>query len=155
MTKALLSRVAPLLAALALAPLPALAQDGGAKSRPPPPPGQQLDVEELNDNIRAHTGKKVTVVGEIEEFLDSRSFILESGGLFNDEITVVFPRDVKGLPVLYLREDTDVVVTGTVRALRVLDVKRELSWDLDPEIEIELERVTHFLVADKVTRQRR
>lgn len=117
-------------------------------------PASMLDVEELNDDITSRTNKKVTVAGEISEFLDARSFVLESGGIFDDEITVVLPKDLKGLQPQNLREEADVVVTGTVRELPVVEARRELGWDLDPQLELELEGVRHFLVAERITRQR-
>lgn len=37
-----------------------------------------MNVEQLNDTIAQHSGKQVSVAGEIEEWPDSRSFVLES-----------------------------------------------------------------------------
>lgn len=153
-----------LMAAAGLVFFPALALAAGsgaqgpqAQGRQPPPPkpaAAMLDVEELNDKIAQHTGQKVTVAGEIEEWLDARSFVLESGGLFNDEITVIVPPNVKGLDTQRLNEDADIVVAGTVRAMQLVELERELGWDLQPELEVELEGVKHFLVAERITRQR-
>lgn len=159
----LMKRARRLLAAAGFVFFPALALAAGSgtqaqrQQQPPPKPAAManpMDVEELNDTIAQQTGKKVTVAGEIEEWLDARSFVLESGGLFNDEIAVIVPPDVKGLDTQRLNEDADIVVSGTVRAMRVVDVERELGWDLQPELEVELEGVKHFLVAERITRQR-
>lgn len=114
-----------------------------------------MDVEQLNDKIAQHAGKQVSVAGEVEEWLDSRSFVLESGGLFNDEITVIVPPNTKGIDVQRLREDSDIVVSGTVRSVPVVELERELGWDFDPQLEVELEGAKNFLVADRITRQRR
>ncbi len=116
-------------------------------------PGQMMDVEELNDNISRYAGKKVTVAGEIEDKLDARSFVIESGGIFDDEIVVLTPPGSKGLRPLQLNEDADIVVTGTVRSYPVMELERELGWDLDPELEVELEGTRNYLVADNIRYQ--
>lgn len=152
-----------LTAGLLLIPALALAADQGAKpqakgaSQQPPAAATQsspMDVEELNDKIAQHAGKQVSVAGEIEDWLDARTFVLESGGLFNDEIAVIVPPNVKGLDVQRLREDADIVVSGTVRSVPVIELERELGWDFDPQLEVELEGTKNFLVADRITRQR-
>jgi hypothetical protein len=113
---------------------------------------QVEDVEELLDNIDRYVDTRVSVSGEIEEHIDSQSFVLESGGLFNDEIVVVVPQGAEGLDLMQLREDSDVVVTGTLRTVSRLEIEREYGWDLDPEIEVELEDVEVYLVADRIGR---
>ncbi|WNG35417.1 hypothetical protein F0U61_18385 [Archangium violaceum] len=152
-----------LAAGLLVAPALAMAADQGAKGqaksagqKPPAAAAQEspMNVEQLNDNIAQHSGKQVSVAGEIEEWLDARSFVLESGGLFNDEIAVIVPPNAKGLDAQRLREDADIVVSGTVRSVPLVELERELGWDLDPELEVEFEGTKHFLVADRITRQR-
>ncbi|EDZ65767.1 hypothetical protein NOC27_2447 [Nitrosococcus oceani AFC27] len=103
------------------------------------------DVEELLDNIERYDGQKVTVSGEVEERIDKRSFILESGGLFNDEIVVVMPKGN-----LNVQEDDEVAVTGKVRAVKFVDIEREYNWVLNEEIKSEIEDVEAFLIADHV-----
>lgn len=117
-------------------------------------PMMTMDVQELNQNIDQYAGRQVSVAGEIEEKLGPRSFILESGGIFNDEIVVVLPTNVQGLKPQQLRDDADIVVTGTVRQMTVVEVERELGWDLNPEIEAEFEGTRSYLVADRIARQR-
>jgi hypothetical protein len=117
--------------------------------------GTILDVEQLNDRIDTLIGNRVTVAGEIHKKLDAQSFVLESGGIFDDEITVIVPRDAKGISMRSFAEDSDVVVTGTVRTAPLVEIERELGWDLDPQYEIEFEGNRNFLVAEKITRQQR
>jgi len=128
----------------------------GQAQQPKPAAAQPspLDVEELNDELARYAGQRVSVEGEVEEWLDPRSFVLEGGGLFNDEIAVVIPPNAQGLDPQRLREDADIVVSGTVRATPLIELQRELSWDLDPQLEVELQGVKYFLVADRITRQR-
>lgn len=148
---------------LLVLPALAVAADQGAKSQgkeagPQPraaaTQSSPMNVEQLNDKIAQHAGKQVSVAGEIEEWLDARTFVLESGGLFNDEIAVIVPPNAKGMDVQRLREDTDIVVSGTVRSVPIIELERELGWDLDPQLEVELEGTKNFLVADRITRQR-
>lgn len=108
------------------------------------------DVEELQDNIQAFIGQRVRVPGEVEDVLGPRSFVLESGGIFDDEIVVVIPARAQGMDPALMRQDTQVTVTGTVRSSPIIDIERETGWDFDPELEIELEGTRIFLVADSV-----
>lgn len=106
-------------------------------------------VEELLDNVAYYADKKVQVPGEVEE-INGRAFILESGGVFNDEIVVVMPET--GMRVT---EDVDVTVSGTVRTIGLVEVEREYGLDLDPEIEVELENREAFLIADRIEQRER
>jgi hypothetical protein len=49
------------------------------------------NVEDLLDNVAEYDGRRVQVSGEVEKIIDTRSFILEGGGIFNDEIIVFIP----------------------------------------------------------------
>lgn len=141
------SRCLVMLAALLALPAGVMAADKGKA------PGATLNVQELNRNIAQHQGQRVSVAGEIEEKLDGRSFILESGGLINDEILVLVPKNAQGINAQQLRDDANLVVTGTVRSMPVVEVERELGWDLDPQLEVELEGARNFLVAERISRQ--
>ena len=105
------------------------------------------DVEELLDNVARYNNQKVKVSGEVEEVIDRQAFILESGGLFNDEIVVLIPKNN-----MRVEEDSEVTVTGTVRAVGLVEIEREYGWDLDPQIKIELENVEAYLIADRIER---
>lgn len=116
--------------------------------------GTPLDVQELNRRAERYAGQKVAVAGEIQDRVGGASFVLESGGIVNDEILVAVRKDAQGLEPSELAEDTDVVVTGTLRRVPVIEIERELGWDLEPELEIELEETKSVLVAERIERQR-
>lgn len=137
--------------------LPALVmaadQAGAGERQKKTAPTMTMDVRELNLNIAKYAGKQVSVSGEIDDKVGPRSFILESGGVFDDEIIVILPTNVQGLKPEQLREDANIVVTGTVRPMTVVEVERELNWDLTPEVEVEFEGIQNYLVADKIALQ--
>lgn len=108
------------------------------------------DVEEINDDLKAFSNKKVKVVGEVKDLIDAKAFVLESGGIFNDEIVVVGDLGLKPRPISDLKEDQKIEVTGILRTTTIVDLKKELSWDLDPQMEAELEGVKGFIVADRI-----
>lgn len=137
---------------------PAVEQQAGTREGTAPAVQPQVgldrakwDVEELNDVLPQMRGRTVTVVGEVEEELHERAFMLESGGLFDDEIIVLVPPQAKRAGVV-IQDDEKLEVVGTVRAVRVVDIERDYGWDLDPELEAELEGVRHYLVADRIVR---
>lgn len=103
------------------------------------------NVKELLKNLEHLDGQKVTVSGEVEERIDQTSFILESGGIFNDEIVVVMPKGK-----LNIQEDDEVTVTGTVRSAKFVDIESEYNWALDEETKSEIEGEDAFLIADHV-----
>lgn len=152
------SRRLAVMAVLMSLPALALAADqgaaGAADRQKQAAPTRTMDVQDLNANIDQYLGKKISVAGEIEDKEGPRSFVLESGGIFNDEILVVVPNNARGLNPQQLQDDADIVVSGTVRAMTVMDVERELGWDLDPELEVEMEGTRNYLVADQISRQR-
>lgn len=102
-------------------------------------------VEELLDIVSRYNGQKVRVSGEVEEIIDQQAFVLESGGLFNDEMVVLMPKGQ-----LQVEEDYEVAVTGTVRTVGLIDIEREYGWDLDPHVKLELEHWEAFLIADRI-----
>ncbi|QBQ56491.1 hypothetical protein E3U44_07405 [Nitrosococcus wardiae] len=108
-------------------------------------PQRVEDVEELLDSITRYKGQTVRVSGEVEEIIDQKAFILESGGLFNNEIVVLVPQGN-----LTVMEGIDVTVTGTVRVISLIEIDREYGWGLEPYMRVELEDVDTFLVADHV-----
>ncbi|ADJ29393.1 hypothetical protein [Nitrosococcus watsonii] len=147
------------MASAALMSLPAL---GIAQTAVPPSPGadqssrmggQQAsgqaqtveDVKKLLKNIERYDGQKVTVSGEVEERIDKKAFILESGGIFNDEIVVIVPKGN-----LNVQEDDEVTVTGTVRSAKFADIENEYQWVVNEEIKDEIEDTKAFLIADHV-----
>lgn len=89
----------------------------------------------------------VTVTGEVEKRYDDRTVTISGEGeWFDPDLTVV---SKEPLPAEVI-EDAKLTVTGTVRKVGVVEVERELGWDFDPQIEVELDEVKTFLVADSV-----
>jgi hypothetical protein len=103
------------------------------------------DVEELLDDVEQYDGRRIQVSGEVEEKIDDHSFILESGGFFNDEIPVLMPEKS-----MAIKEDSDVTVTGVVRTDDIDEIGREYGWNVSPEIKADLEKVKAFLIAEKI-----
>jgi hypothetical protein len=69
-------------------------------------------------------------------------------GLFAEELTVL-----SAAPLPYAPEqDEDVTVwaNGIVREVSVAEIERELGWDLDFELQVELEGKETVLIADSV-----
>lgn len=115
----------------------------------------QLDVEEVNDNPQRFAGKTISVAGEVEDWVSARSFVLESGGVFDDEMTVIVPAGAKGIAPEFLSEDANIVVTGRVVTAPLLDIQRDYGWDLYPEYETEYVGNRTYMVADRLDYQRR
>lgn len=109
------------------------------------------DVETLNDDLNKYSGKVVRVSGKIEDRIDSTSVVLESGGIFNDEIIVINGPNLKGTNVNSLKENAKVVVTGTVVMKPLADFRREYNWTLTPQLDGEFTDTRAFLVADEIT----
>jgi hypothetical protein len=109
-------------------------------------------VEQVKDSPASFYGKRVTLSGEVESPTEGgRAFTLEGNKwIFDHDIRVLSRSPVK-MGGATLKEDDDVVVTGTVRRFVVAEVERELGWDLSPQLEIEL-REKPVLVAEEVRR---
>lgn len=109
------------------------------------------DVETIMDDLNKYSGKVVRVTGEIEDKIDSRSAVLESGGIFNDEIIIISGPNLKGSSIDSLKEDTNVTVTGTVVMKPITDIRREYDWNLDTGIEPEFSDVKAYLIAEEIS----
>lgn len=119
------------------------------------PAMKPYNAKDINSQIQRFNQQTVAVAGELKDRLSGRVFVIESGGIFNDEITVVVPKGAKGLDPASLQDDADVVVTGKVQRAQVVEVHRDADWwDLDPEIEAELTGERTYLIADSISRQR-
>lgn len=111
------------------------------------------DVETLMDNPTKYDNQKISIKGEVKDQIDSQSFVLESGGIFDDEVVVLMSPQMKEAKAKTPKEDSAVTVTGTVRMVPIVEIRRELSWDLDPQMEAELQGAKVFVVADKVAKK--
>jgi hypothetical protein len=101
-------------------------------------------------------GQTVTVVADVEEVHSPRAFSLDedspaAGGIDND-LLVLSPQagSLSDLDDTWL--NNKVRVTGRVGKMAVLDIEREVGWDLDPQLEMEVERARAILIATSVQR---
>lgn len=113
-------------------------------------------VADLVAEPEKYFGKTVTVVADVEEVLGPRVFALDedsplSAGLDND--LLVFNRKSANLAEIDDRWlNNEVRVTGVVGRISVVDVEREIGWDIDRQVEVQLERAGAVLIANSVTR---
>lgn len=105
------------------------------------------EVEDVAEGD-SQTGEVKTLTGEVVSVIDARTFTMkdEHEWLEDDLLTVVSKSD---LPADFNDED-EVTVKGTVHNIGVIDVESEYGWDFNPEVEVELEDVKGFFVADSV-----
>jgi hypothetical protein len=101
-------------------------------------------------------GQTVTVVAEVNEVFGPRAFALDedaplAAGIDRD-LVVLSKTGINLAPLDDRWLNDKVRVTGKVGRASVVEVEREVGWDLDPEIEVELEDVRAVLVADAITR---
>jgi hypothetical protein len=115
-----------------------------------------MDVDDLVKNVDKLIGQEVTVVGEVDEVLSPMAFALDeeaalSAGIDND-VLVFYPKssELAALDDAWLNDE--VRVTGTVGKMTVVEIEREVGWDLDPKIEAEVEKQGPVLIAKKVER---
>jgi hypothetical protein len=139
------------LAALLAAPLLA----SGAGDQQAQRVHQVQSVEELRDKMVMFHDQQVSVTGEVKDKLDARSFVLESGGILDDEIIVITSPKTRGLRLADLREDAEVVVTGTVRNVPLVEIQQETGWELGSDLEHEIQGARNFLIVDRISASRR
>jgi hypothetical protein len=115
-----------------------------------------IRVADVVANPNEYLGKTVTIEADVEEVFGPRAFALDedapfAGGIDND--LLVLSKEAGSLADIddqWL--NNKVRVTGTVGRMSVIEVERELGWDLDPELEIELEGAGAVLIASSVNR---
>lgn len=97
-----------------------------------------VTTEEVADQTEAVEGQVVSVRSEVKRKVGESSFTLQNEKLApSKEILVV---NVSGKPFVFPEEDDmDVQVTGQVKSFALLDVEREFSLDLDPNLYAEFE----------------
>ena len=113
-------------------------------------------VADIAGSPDRYLGQTVTVVADVEEVHSARAFSLDedspaAGGIDND-LLVLSPQagSLSDIDDTWL--NNKVRVTGKVGKMAVLDVERELGWDLNPELEVEVERAKAVLIATSVQR---
>lgn len=116
----------------------------------------EIRVADIMDEPTEYLGTTVTVVADLEEVYSTTAFALDEDAPFEggiDQDIVVISRDAGRLTDIddqWL--NNKVRVTGKVGMVSVVEVERELGWDLEPEIEAELEHARAVIFADSVHR---
>jgi hypothetical protein len=111
------------------------------------------DVEDLMDRVEQLDNQTVTVAGEVDKLIDPQSFILESGGIINDEIVVVMDKKLMDAQKAMATDDANLIVTGTVRRIPVAQLRKELGWNFDSKWDEKFGRVKSFLIASEIQRK--
>ena len=115
-----------------------------------------LTVADVMGNLERYTGQTVTIVADVEEVFGPKAFKLDednalAGGIDNDMLVLSSKAETLGnIDDKWL--NNKVQVTGVVHQVAVVDIEREVGWDLDPTLEAELEKVKAVLVAKSVER---
>jgi hypothetical protein len=130
----------------------------GGPSDAAPAANTALKVEDLVKNMDRYVGQEVTVVGEVDEVLSPQAFALDedaplAAGIDND-VLVFYPKSLELAPLDDAWLNDSVRVTGTVGKMTVTEIEREVGWDLDPKIEVEVEKQGPVLIAKRVERVR-
>lgn len=115
-----------------------------------------VTVADITDSPDNYIGRTVTVEADLEEVLSPMAFTLDEddvlrGGIDND--LLVFSRQASGLqPIDDQWLDNKVRVTGVVGRYTVVELERELGWDLDTKLERRLEGSRPVLIATSISR---
>ena len=115
-----------------------------------------VDVADLMSRPDAYFGQTVTVVADVEEVFGPMAFALDEdaplrGGIDRDLLVIgKQAQRLESIDDQWL--NNKVRVTGTVGRLEVVEVEREVGWDLDPQLEAELEHAGAIVIASSVTR---
>jgi len=130
--------------------------EAGRPSDAAPAANTGIKVEDLVKNADRYIGQEVTVIGEVDEVLSPQAFALDedallSAGIDND-VLVFYPKasELAALDDAWLNDE--VRVTGTVGRMTVTEIEREVGWDLDPKIEVEVEKKGPVIIAKRVER---
>jgi hypothetical protein len=120
--------------------------------------GQNVRVADITGNPNNYIGQTVTVVADLEEVRGPRAFKLDedaplAGGIDKD-LWVLGPQTANLANIDDQWLNNKVRVTGVVRRFMVAEIEREIGWDLDPKIEVDLGRTQAVLIANSVERVR-
>ena len=135
-------------------------------STPAPPAGASsaaantgtVRVADIAGNPAQYAGQTVTVVADVEEVHGPMAFSLDedaalAGGIDNDLLVISSKSGaLSNIDDQWLKNK--VRVTGTVGKMTVVEVEREVGWDLDRELEVEVEGARAVLIATSVERVR-
>ena len=113
-------------------------------------------VADIQDHPDTYVGQTVTVVADVEEVHSPRAFSLDedspaAGGIDND-LMVLSPQagSLRDIDDQWL--NNKVRVTGTVAKINVVDIEREIGWDLNPELEVKVGKAKAVIIAKAVER---
>ena len=113
-------------------------------------------VADITGNPGQYAGQTVTVVADVEEVHGPMAFSLDedaplAGGIDNDLLVISSKAgSLSNIDDQWLKNK--VRVTGTVAKMTVVEVEREVGWDLDRQLEIEVEGARAVLIAKSVER---
>jgi hypothetical protein len=115
-----------------------------------------VEVGDIQEDPAKFVGQTVTVVADVEEVHSARAFSLDedspaAGGIDND-LLVLSPQaaNLRDIDDQWL--NNKVRVTGTVGAINIVEIEREIGWDLEPELEMEVGKAKAVLIAKSVER---
>jgi len=95
-------------------------------------------VERLEDNPTEYYGESVTVRGNVETILDSRSFILQDMEPFDltpaEFLVVAGDENMFSIDNTNINVGQTVVVTGVLRQIEFADLTEEIGWDADDSV---------------------
>jgi hypothetical protein len=116
-------------------------------------------VADIQEDPAKFVGQSVTVVADVEEVHSPRAFSLDedspaAGGIDND-LMVLSPQagNLRDIDDQWL--NNKVRVTGTVGLVNVVEIEREIGWDLSPELEMEVGKAKAVIIAKSVERVER
>ena len=113
-------------------------------------------VADITGEPDKYLGQTVTVVADVEEVHSPRAFSLDedaplAGGIDND-LLVLSPQAGSLTDIDDTWLNNKVRVTGTVGKMSVVEIEREIGWDLRPELEVEVEKARAVMIASSVQR---
>lgn len=109
---------------------------------------QAPSVEKVADDPSRLYGKRLTLAGEVDDVLGPRAFTVKGEGVFIDaDEVIVLTKTPPRFAGMAVEADDDVIATGTIRPGVVAELEREIGWDLEPQLEAEIQR-RPVLVAD-------
>lgn len=119
--------------------------NAGTEAHPSP------SVEAIRDEPGKYYGKKVGIVGSVDEVYGDRAFEMDGAEwAFNDKILVLTRSPVK-LGGAAITTDDDIVVSGTVRPFVPADIEKEIGWTVPTDVRNKVGN-RPVLVADAITR---
>lgn len=118
--------------------------------------GMTISVADIVGNPQLYLDQTVTVEADVEEVISEFAFALDEddpirGGIDND-LLVFSPRSAQLAAIDDQWLDNRVRVTGTVRQMTVVELERELEWDLDQTLEAKLEESRPVIIATSIER---